>query len=133
MLFFDGSILLGANATSPYSFDWIGASVGAHALTAVARDNGGLSTTSAVVNVTVALPNPTPTPTLISLTASPSAGQLTVTGSTDISGSLVTEKTASLAPVDWQPGQTNSVPGGPFSLTIPMGAEPQAFFRLKGQ
>ncbi len=46
----DGSIV-GSSTTSPYAANWT-ATVGAHALTAVAQDNAGLSTTSAVVNVT---------------------------------------------------------------------------------
>ena len=43
--------LVGSDNTSPYAGTW-SATVGAHALTAVAQDDAGLSTTSAVVNVT---------------------------------------------------------------------------------
>ncbi len=43
--------LVGSDNTSPYAGNWT-ATVGAHTLTAVAQDDGGLSTTSAVVNVT---------------------------------------------------------------------------------
>ena len=50
----DGS-LIGSSTTSPYATTWI-ATFGAHALKAVAQDDGGLSTTSAVVNVTGILP-----------------------------------------------------------------------------
>ncbi len=52
--FYDGATLLNTDTSSPYSYTWSGASTGSHALTAVALDNGGLTTTSAVVNVTVA-------------------------------------------------------------------------------
>lgn len=49
--FFDGGTLLGSAATAPYSISPTLA-VGAHALTAIAMDDGGLSTTSSVVNIT---------------------------------------------------------------------------------
>ncbi|MCX6876288.1 MAG: Ig-like domain-containing protein [Verrucomicrobia bacterium] len=48
----DGS-LLGTVASPPFSYTWTGALLGAHTLTAVAWDNTGLSSTSAVVNVVV--------------------------------------------------------------------------------
>ena len=57
--FYDGNSLLGNDASSPFSFTVNGASLGAYALKAVARDNSGNSVTSSVVNVTV-----TNTPTL---------------------------------------------------------------------
>jgi hypothetical protein len=47
----DGS-RVGSDNSSPYNGSWSSATLGAHALTAVAWDNGGLSTTSAVVNIT---------------------------------------------------------------------------------
>jgi hypothetical protein len=51
--FYDGTTLLNTDTSSPYSFAWSGAALGSHVLTAVALDNGGLTTTSAVINVTV--------------------------------------------------------------------------------
>ena len=77
--------------------------------------------------------NQAPTATVTNLTASLLAGQFTVSGGTDIAGTLVTERTMSLALAAWQPCQTNPVPGGPFSITIPLATEPQVFFRLRGQ
>jgi glucose/arabinose dehydrogenase len=53
--FFDGVTSLGSAASSPYSVS-ASLAVGAHALTAVATDDGGLSTTSSVVNITVNVP-----------------------------------------------------------------------------
>ncbi len=47
----DGN-LVGSSTTNPYSATWNVTSLGAHAVTAVATDNIGQSTTSAVVNVT---------------------------------------------------------------------------------
>ncbi len=54
--FFNGATLLGADSTAPYAFDWTGAPVGVHTLTAKATDNLGASTTSAPVTITVNLP-----------------------------------------------------------------------------
>lgn len=56
--FYDGATLLFTDTTSPYSYTWSGASVGAHVLTAVALDNSSTSTVSAAVNVTVTSNNP---------------------------------------------------------------------------
>ena len=55
--FYDGGTLLGSDTSSPYSYAWSSAPLGAHALKAVAWDNTGLAATSAVVNVTVTAPS----------------------------------------------------------------------------
>jgi hypothetical protein len=52
--FYDGATLLGSDATSPYSFAWNGVPLGSHVLTAQATDDGGLTTSSAAVNVLAA-------------------------------------------------------------------------------
>jgi hypothetical protein len=61
--FFDGGTLLGETKTAPYT---VTASLvtGSHALTAVATDNLGLSSTSSVVNVTVSGGNTPPSVTI---------------------------------------------------------------------
>ncbi|MGB2713484.1 MAG: Ig-like domain-containing protein [Vicinamibacterales bacterium] len=51
--FYRGSTLIGSDTTSPYSVSWNNVAAGTYALTAVAVDNAGASTTSATVNVTV--------------------------------------------------------------------------------
>jgi len=51
--FYNGSTLLSTATTSPYSYTWSNVPGGAYSLTAKATDNGGASTTSAAVNVTV--------------------------------------------------------------------------------
>lgn len=61
--FFDGATSLGNDPTSPYSVTATFAA-GSHALTAVATDNGGLATTSAVVNITVNVANVPPSVTI---------------------------------------------------------------------
>ena len=59
--FYAGGTLLGSDASSPYSFNWTAVAAGSYSLTAVAVDNGGASTTSGAVNVTVSGTVSTPT------------------------------------------------------------------------
>ena len=58
--FYDGAVLLGSDPSSPFSFSVTGATNGLHTLKVVARDSGGNSVTSLVVNVSVASPPTTP-------------------------------------------------------------------------
>jgi aryl-phospho-beta-D-glucosidase BglC (GH1 family) len=60
--FYNGSALLGSDATSPYSFVWNNVAAGTYNLTAIATDNSGATTTSAVITITV---NPAPPSTTI--------------------------------------------------------------------
>ncbi|HWF18033.1 MAG TPA: Ig-like domain-containing protein [Verrucomicrobiae bacterium] len=61
--FFDGATFLGQTNNTPYTVT-ASLAAGSHALTAVATDNAGLSTTSAIVNVTVSAANVPPTVTI---------------------------------------------------------------------
>jgi hypothetical protein len=51
--FYAGTTLLGTDSSSPYSFAWQNASAGTYAVTAVATDTSGVTTTSSAVSVTV--------------------------------------------------------------------------------
>jgi pectate lyase len=51
--FYNGTNLLGSAATIPYSYTWTGVEAGTYSITAVATDNKGAKTTSAVVTVVV--------------------------------------------------------------------------------
>ena len=53
--FHNGATLLGTSTVAPYTFTWTTPAVGSYALTAKATDNAGATTTSAVVNVAVAV------------------------------------------------------------------------------
>jgi endoglucanase Acf2 len=52
--FFDGTTKLGEDIIAPFSFVWSGVSVGDHQITATATDNVGATSTSQVVNISVA-------------------------------------------------------------------------------
>jgi rhamnogalacturonan endolyase len=51
--FYNGTTLLGTDATSPYSFSWTSVAAGTYSITARANDNAGAVTTSAAVSITV--------------------------------------------------------------------------------
>ncbi len=68
--FYANGTLVSTDATAPYASNSTNVAAGTYTLTAVARDNTGLTTTSAAVNVTVAAGTGAPT---VSLT-SPSSG-----------------------------------------------------------
>lgn len=51
--FYNGTTLLGTDATAPYSFNWTNVAAGTYAITAVATDNAGGTTTSSTVTVQV--------------------------------------------------------------------------------
>ncbi len=63
--FFAGATKLGEDTAAPFNFTWSNPPVGAHALTAVATDNGAQTMTSPAVNITV---GPVPLPTVSVLT-----------------------------------------------------------------
>ena len=67
--FYRGSTLIASDTASPYSVTWSSAPAGTYALTAVAFDSGGASSSSAAVNVTVT--STAPPPTKVAFTPSP--------------------------------------------------------------
>ncbi|WP_415830623.1 Ig-like domain-containing protein, partial [Gillisia limnaea] len=54
--FFQGTTKLGEDLSSPYSFTWSDVASGNYSLTAIAIDNLGAATTSALVNISVNAP-----------------------------------------------------------------------------
>jgi endo-1,3(4)-beta-glucanase len=51
--FYDGTTKLGEDTTSPYSYTWVNASVGAHQIKAIVTDNDSGEGTSQIVNISV--------------------------------------------------------------------------------
>ena len=67
--FYRGSTLIATDTSSPYSATWSNAPAGTYALTAVAFDNAGASTSSSAVNVTVS--STSLSSTMVAFTPSP--------------------------------------------------------------
>ncbi|MHB9007927.1 MAG: hypothetical protein ACYDC1_13450 [Limisphaerales bacterium] len=64
--------------------------------------------------------------------AGPEFGSVTLSGTADGAGDLVTERTASLtSPIVWEPVQTNRVTSGPFRFQVPQGANEPGCFRVR--
>jgi hypothetical protein len=92
--FLQGTTLLGSSTSAPYSYSWTGVGAGNYILTARATDNGGLSTTSTPVHVTVSqaatggtLPAPWQQTDVGAVGASGSAIYDSATGSFSVGGS----------------------------------------------
>lgn len=64
--FYDGTVLLGQDTSSPYEYNWATPSLGAHTITAKAFDNDNASTVSLGVNVTVEANTASPVVTITS-------------------------------------------------------------------
>jgi regulation of enolase protein 1 (concanavalin A-like superfamily) len=60
--FYNGSTLIGSDATAPFAFTWSSVPAGTYTLTAVAVDDAGARTTSAAASVTVNAGAPPPPP-----------------------------------------------------------------------
>lgn len=56
--FYAGSALIGTDTSAPYSINWSAMQAGTFSLTAVARDNGGTTSTSQAISVSIAAPEP---------------------------------------------------------------------------
>jgi len=67
--FYNGTTLLNSDTTAPYTFAWSSVPAGAYTVKAIAYDNSGASTTSAVSTITVTAT--TTLPTGVVFTASP--------------------------------------------------------------
>jgi hypothetical protein len=102
--FYAGSNLLGSDTTSPYSFTWNNVPAGSYSLTAVARDNGGLTTTSAARTVTVS-PPVTNQPPQTSLTA-PADGATFAAPATVTLTATASDADGSIAAVEFYAGST---------------------------
>ena len=64
----------------------------------------------------------------------PTGGVFTVSGTSEAAGTVVIEATTNLvAPITWQPVQTNNVPAGSFTFTIAQGANKSGYFRVRAE
>ncbi|MEO7799737.1 MAG: Ig-like domain-containing protein, partial [Opitutaceae bacterium] len=90
--FYNGATKIGTSSVAPYQFIWSNVPVGSYSLTAVATDNRGATTTSALVAVRVDPANVPPTATLTAPTNGsvfPAPGNFTLVASaSDSDGSV---------------------------------------------
>jgi predicted phage tail protein len=100
--FYNGSTLLGSDTSAPYSFTWSNVSAGTYALSAIARDAGGLTKQSAAVSVTVSGANQPPT---VSLTAPATGASFVAPASITISANA-SDPENQLSRVDFYNGST---------------------------
>jgi|GEM_PF-472124 len=101
--FYNGATLLGTATASPYSYSWTGVAAGTYSLTAKATDNGGATTTSTAVSVTVnAATNPAPT---VSLTSPASGATFTAPASLTISANAA-DSNGTITKVEFYNGTT---------------------------
>jgi hypothetical protein len=111
--FWRGSTLLNADTSSPYAYSWTNVAAGTYAVRAVAYDNGNVTSTSSVANVTV---NAKPT---VSIT-SPTAGAVFVVGADITITAIASDSDGSIASVSFYAGTTQlggAVSASPYAYT----------------
>ncbi len=90
--FYAGTSLIGTDSSSPYSISWNSVEAGAYSLRAVATDNGGATTISEAVNISVLSPNNLPQVSLsapVSGLIFPAGANISLTAeASDIDGSI---------------------------------------------
>ena len=125
--FYNGTIKLGEDLTSPYSFVWNNVPDGNYALSAKAIDNKNAVTTSGIVNIVV---NVSPTPPVVNITSP--ANNATFVANSDITiTATASTPTGTISKVEFFNGSIklgqdltspytfvwNNVPAGSYSLT----------------
>jgi hypothetical protein len=78
--FYANGVLTGSATAVPYAYQWTSVAIGSYALTAVATDNQGATTTSSAVTVTVGDPGPSIVTSVVATPGQTGVGQtVTVT------------------------------------------------------
>ena len=117
--FFNGAAKIGEDLTSPYQFDWsrTNADTGTFSLTAIATDNGGSTTTSTAVSLTIT-PNSNQPPVI---TLSSPANNATGIGSSTTISTSITDPEGDAQTVTFYGRMTApSTPGADFTIaTLP--------------
>jgi hypothetical protein len=101
--FYNGNILLGQDATSPYILTWNNVQIGGYSLTAKATDNAGATTSSPGVSIVVAAPPNMPP--IVSLT-SPSMNATFATGNSVTLAAMASDSDGSISKVEFYNGTT---------------------------
>jgi hypothetical protein len=111
--FYNGVALVGSDSASPFAFTWNNVAAGNYALKAVATDNKGATTTSAIVNISVTAANVAPTVSMTTDKASyTAAASVVMTAS-------AADSDGTVAKVDFYNGATlvGTDAASPFSFT----------------
>jgi hypothetical protein len=103
--FWSGGTLLNTDNASPWTYTWANVSSGTYQLRAVAQDNLGATSTSAVVNVTVTWTPPGNSSPTVSI-VSPVTGSTFTTGSTITIAATASDSDGSIAAVRFYSGTT---------------------------
>jgi len=120
--FYTNSVLVGAIQNPPFNLAVNNLPAGAYSVTAVATA-GGISTTSAAVNITVVLPVP------VTLTApAVGGGQFSFNYSTDPGLTYLIEASSNM--VDWVPVSTNVAAGNPAQFSDSFVPDNQRYYRI---
>ncbi len=116
--FYDGSTKLGEDTTAPYEYVFQNAASGSHSLTAKATDNGGKSTTSVAVSITVEVDNNNVAPT-VSIT-SPANNATFDEGASIVINANASDSDGTVAKVEFFNGTTKlgEDTTSPYSFTI---------------
>jgi hypothetical protein len=112
--FYAGSTLIGSDSTNPFSVTWNSAPAGRHALKAVAEDNAGAFTPSAIVEINVAGNQPPS----VTLTAPAPNTSFTAPASVTMTASA-TDSDGTIARVEFYAGSTlvGTDTSSPYSVT----------------
>ncbi|WP_442877620.1 glycoside hydrolase family 6 protein [Dactylosporangium sp. AC04546] len=102
--FYQGTTLLGTDTSAPYSYSWTNVAAGSYSITARAYDNGGLSTNSGIVPITVTNGGGNGSPT-VSLT-SPSTGSSYTAPATVSLAATASDSDGTVTKVDFYNGST---------------------------
>ena len=113
--FYSNGTLLGTATAAPYTFPIANAANGSYSLTAVATDDMGSSTTSALVNVTVMAD----VPPAVSIT-SPTSGAVFAAGSNILITAVASDSDGTVTKVDFYNGTTllGTVGSAPYTFTV---------------
>ncbi|MBO9703726.1 MAG: cellulase family glycosylhydrolase [Sporocytophaga sp.] len=114
--FYNGTALIGSDATAPFSYDWNNVAAGTYTITAKATDNNGASTVSTAITVVV---NPNKLPA-VSLTAPANNTVLQAPASNVLLTALASDTDGSVVKVEFYNGTTllGSDDTSPYNFTI---------------
>lgn len=113
--FYNGTTLLGADTSSPYSFAWNNVPSGSYSLTAVATDNGGLTATSSSVNITVGTSSAQPIPGMIQAESYTAMNGVQTEATSDTGGGL---NVGWIEANDWMDYSVNVASAGSYTVAF---------------